>query len=69
MKNPHDVPTLRSYLGMIQHYSKFVPRLAEICAPLYELLKANAEWKWTNQCDDAVKSVKSILATEELLAH
>ena len=35
---PKNVSELQSYLGLLSHYSRFVPNLCTILAPLYELL-------------------------------
>ena len=35
---PTSVPQLKSYLGILSYYSKFLPNLATVLAPLYHLL-------------------------------
>eukprot|EP00731_Ephydatia_muelleri_P002173 Em0001g2173a len=46
---PSSVPQLRSFLGMINYYSKFIPNLATLLNPLNELLRKDVQWKWTDQ--------------------
>eukprot|EP00731_Ephydatia_muelleri_P001456 Em0001g1456a len=48
---PSSVPQLRSFLGMINYYSKFIPNLATLLNPLNELLRKDVQWKWTDQPD------------------
>ncbi|KAL5509175.1 hypothetical protein EMCRGX_G004492 [Ephydatia muelleri] len=36
---PKDVSQLKSFLGLVNYYSKFLPHLANTLAPLYALLK------------------------------
>lgn len=37
---PQDVSQLRSFLGMVNYYSKFLPNLSSTLSPLYRLLGA-----------------------------
>ena len=39
MPRPGNISQLRSFLGMVNHYAKFIPELTERLFPLYELLK------------------------------
>ena len=39
MPPPTDIPTLRSFLGFVNYYGKFVPNLHSLKAPLEELLR------------------------------
>ena len=45
--NPENVQQLRSFLGLINYYSKFVANLASLLHPLNQLLQHNVKWKWT----------------------
>ena len=37
--SPKNVSELKSYLGLLKYYSKFLPNMAEVLAPLYKLLR------------------------------
>ena len=52
---PTSVQQLRSFLGLVNYYSKFIPNLATLLQPLNALLKKNAQWKWSEECDKEVK--------------
>lgn len=41
---PKDVSQLKSFLGLVNCYSKFLPDLLTILAPLYKLMQ-ETEWK------------------------
>ena len=43
---PTDIYTLRSFLGCCNYYERFIPRYANISAPLIDLLCPAAEWLW-----------------------
>ena len=43
---PQNVSELKSYLGLLTYYSKFLPNMADVLAPLYRLLRKDVNWKW-----------------------
>ena len=46
MLPPTDVTSLRSFLGSVQFYKKFLHNLATTTEPLYRLTKKEIQWKW-----------------------
>lgn len=67
--SPQNVSQLRSFLGLLTYYAKFVPNLANMLKPLHELLNKTKQWKWTDRCEEAFKKVKTALAQSEALTH
>ena len=45
MPPPTDVSSLKSFLGLVQFYGKFMPTLASMAKPLYRLTKKATPWK------------------------
>ena len=43
MQQPKHQSELRAFLGMVNHYGKFMTKLSELCAPLNHLLQKTAE--------------------------
>ena len=43
---PKDVSQLRSFLGMVTYYGKFLPNMATLMRPLYDLLQSARNWSW-----------------------
>jgi hypothetical protein len=65
---PSDVGQLRSFLGLASYYRRFVDGFAHIAAPLNELLKKDAPWKWDSEHEGAYKGLIAALATAPVLA-
>ena len=66
---PQDVGQLRSFLGLVQYYHKFLPDLASVLHPLHQLLASNTKWHWCEKHTAAVKKVKDAVASETVLVH
>ena len=66
---PQNVTELKSFLGMVQYYQKFLPNLATTLALLHRLLQKGVTWAWMKKADHAFQTVKSHLASCQLLAH
>ena len=66
---PENVQELRSFLGLINYYGKFIPNAATLLAPLNELLRKDAKWKWTQRCQSSFEQAKQTLMSSEVLIH
>ncbi|XP_048007003.1 uncharacterized protein K02A2.6-like isoform X1 [Leguminivora glycinivorella] len=69
MPYPSNVSQLRSFLGMVNFYAKFVKDLSNYLAPLHALLQKYTRWQWGEKQIDAFNRVKSMLSSAEVLAH
>jgi hypothetical protein len=67
--NPKNLSELRSFLGMVNYYGKFLPNLATTLAPLYKLLRQTTAWKWGHSQKDAFRRVKKLLLSSRVLTH
>ena len=50
---PQDVSLLHSFLGMLNYYGKFLPNLATLLRPLYDLLMLSKMWSWGKSQEQA----------------
>ena len=66
---PKDVQELRSFLGFINYYGKFIPNAATILSTLNDLLRKDIEWKWTAQCQTSFNLAKETLVSSKVLTH
>ena len=67
--SPKNVSELKSYLGLLTYYSKFLPNMANVLAPLYKLLCKDISWKWTSVEQKAFQASKDLLTSSSLLVH
>ena len=56
---PNNVSMLKSYLGQLMYYAKFLPNLSRERAPLYRLLRCQEVWKRSTEQQKALKRLKS----------
>ena len=47
MELPHDVETMRSFLGLVNYLNRFSPCLAELSKPLRQICRVNVEFELT----------------------
>lgn len=52
---------LKSYLGLLNYYHKFIPNLSSKLYPLYNLLKNNVKYVWDDDCQKAFLDSKNLL--------
>ena len=49
---------LKSYLGLLSYYSKFLQHLSTTLVPLYKLLKWDEPWQWSEEQSQAFEKSK-----------
>ncbi|XP_062557748.1 uncharacterized protein K02A2.6-like [Armigeres subalbatus] len=69
MPAPTNVSEVRSFLGAVNYYGKFVPNMRALRSPMDDLLKTGAKFVWTSQCQRAFDEFKTILSSDLLLTH
>ncbi len=63
---PQNVSELKSYLGLLSYYSRFLPNMSSSLAPLYHLLRKGACWGWTDKEMDAFRLSKQLLLSSQV---
>ncbi|KAJ8346761.1 hypothetical protein SKAU_G00281620 [Synaphobranchus kaupii] len=66
---PENVSQLRSFLGLVNCYHKFLPNLSTVLHPLHCLLEVGKKWKWSKDCEQAFKTAKQLVTSDEVLTH
>ncbi|XP_055604914.1 uncharacterized protein K02A2.6-like [Uranotaenia lowii] len=69
MPAPSDVSGVRSFLGAINYYGKFVPAMRTLRYLLDDLLKEDKKFIWSKECQTAFDKFKQILSSDILLTH
>ncbi|KAL4020675.1 hypothetical protein IC575_019456 [Cucumis melo] len=66
-KAPTKIPELRSFLGFVNYYWRFIKGYSGIAAPLTNLLKKNQTWDWTEECQQAFDRLKHAVSEEPVM--
>ena len=62
IKLPTSVKSLQRYIGFVQFYRQYIPRLAEKQVPLYKLLRKDVKYELTQIHKDAIFDINENLA-------
>jgi hypothetical protein len=65
---PSNVRELRSFLGLSGYYRRFIKDYAKICVSFYGMLKKEAPFNWTEECQAAFVELKKRLTEQPVLA-
>eukprot|EP00731_Ephydatia_muelleri_P001779 Em0001g1779a len=66
---PQNKKELRSFLGLVHYYGKFIPKLSSLLSPLNDLLKEDHQWQWCPRCNQAFVAAKEALSRAPVLVH
>ena len=66
---PTNVKLLRSFLGLMSYYKRFIPQFAKIAGPLHAPMKKNSEYTWTAVCQGAFEKLRNLLTSAPVLAY
>eukprot|EP00731_Ephydatia_muelleri_P015743 Em0009g167a len=66
---PENQMQLRSFLGGVTYFGKFIAQLSELSAPLNRLLRKDVPWNWDKAADEAFNKMKQALASMDVLVH
>lgn len=66
---PRNVSELKSFLGLLSYYSRFLPNLSTLLVPLYKLLRHDCPWQWRAPQKEAFEKSKELLTSSQLLVH
>ena len=69
MEPPTNLAELRSFIGSVQFYGKFIKDLATILEPLTLLTRKDVHWHWGKEQQTAFQHLKDVLCSDTVLAH
>ncbi|XP_060083465.1 uncharacterized protein LOC132563689 [Ylistrum balloti] len=67
MPDPEDKAGLMRFMGMVQYVAKFIPNLAEVSAPLRQLLENDVCWDWGQSQQNSYKRLKDLVSEAPVL--
>lgn len=65
---PKNQKNIRQFLGKINFYNEYVPRISLILEPLHNLLRKGQKFIWSKECQKAFEYMKNFLCTQPVLA-
>lgn len=65
--HPRNQTAIKSFLGMLGYYRRFIPDFSGKAAPLTNLLRKNTKFIWTDECESAFQYFKITLANPPIL--
>jgi hypothetical protein len=66
-KAPMSVSDIRSFLGLVGYYRRFIEGFSKISKPMMELLEKDKQFKWTPACESSFQELKERLTTALVL--
>ena len=66
---PTNVTEMKSFVGLLNYYGRFLPQLSSVLEPLYKLQRKKVRWHWGPEQESAFKKAKSLLQSAKVLVH
>ena len=67
--SPKNLTQLKSYLGLLSYYGRFLPNLSNFLFPLYRLLRRQTPWTWSKTEEETFQNSKKLLMSSKLLVR
>ena len=68
-KPPRNVTEVRSFLGLVGYYKRFVKGFSMIAAPITRLLHKNVKFEWSEKCQVSFDKLKAFLTEAPILTQ
>ncbi|WVZ65924.1 LOW QUALITY PROTEIN: hypothetical protein U9M48_015211 [Paspalum notatum var. saurae] len=60
---------IRSFLGLVGYYRRFIKDFSKTAKPMTSLTKKNAKYPWSSNCEEAFQTLKKPLTSAPVLAQ
>ena len=67
LASPRNVKEVQQVHGFLSYYRKFIPNFSKIAAPITRLLRKDSEFRWSDQCISAFRTLKDVLLKDQVL--
>jgi hypothetical protein len=64
---PMNVSKIRSFLGLVGYYRRFIQDFSKIAKPMTKLLEKNKDFEWTGECQASFQELKKHLTSALVL--
>ncbi|WVZ97788.1 hypothetical protein U9M48_043300 [Paspalum notatum var. saurae] len=68
-KQPETVTEIRSFLGLVGYYHRFIKDFSKTAKPMTSLTKKNVKYVWSSNCEEAFQTLKKLLTSAPVLAQ
>ena len=58
-----------NHFWLMTYNAKFIPSVASVLHPLYQLLRKDSRWQWTVKCQEAFDKAKVLVSQSPVLVH
>ena len=69
MSRPSDVKGVQRIVGLANYLTRFLENLADICEPLRQLTRKDAEWHWNEEHENAFLRIKQVATQAPVLRY
>ncbi|KAE9186373.1 hypothetical protein PF004_g23106 [Phytophthora fragariae] len=69
VKRPHDLHTVRAFLGLTSYFRRYIPGYAAISAPIERLKAKGVLFNWDDDCEAAFVQLKRKLVEPPILVY
>ena len=66
---PKNTKDVRSFTGLAQFYRKFIKGFSQTARPLFDLLKHDQKFKWTQNCEKSFQTLKDSICNDAILLY
>jgi hypothetical protein len=63
------VSEIRSFLGLVGYYRRFIPYFLKIAKPMTQLLEKDRKFAWTAKCKTSFRTLRTLLTMAPVLAQ
>ena len=68
-KPPRNVTEVRSFLGLVGYYRRFIKGFSMTAAPMTRLLQKNVKYEWSEKCQRSFDKLKAFLTVAPVLTQ
>jgi len=66
-ESPKSATEIRSFMGLVGYYRRFIEGFSKIVAPLTLLTRKDQSFTWTNKCEEIFQELKRRLTSAPIL--